>query len=84
MMGEARAMTAQRPAFLSPERWLHPLFASPQARRGGIVRRKLRDVERSVGRAAVEAQLRRRGFRAVGNAGQCIVFRNRDPIRVVE
>jgi len=71
------------PPPITPERWLRQAFSSAQALDGGIVRRKVRDVDRIVGRAAFEAYLRSRGFRAVENAGQYIVFCNRDPVRIL-
>jgi hypothetical protein len=72
------------PALISPELWLRQVFSARAARDGGIVRRQVRDVERIVGRAAFEAELRRRGFRAVENAGQYVTFCNRAPIRMVD
>mgnify|MGYP006280244161 CR=1 FL=1 len=75
-------MTKQ-PAPMTPERWMRHLFSSQAARDGAIVRRKLRDVERYVGRAAFEEELRRRGYRAIENAGQIVIFCNRAPVRRV-
>lgn len=77
-------MTATLPAFLAPDIWLRQLFAARAAAEGGIVRRQVRDVERIVGRARFEAELKRRGFRAVENAGQYVVFCNRGPVRLIE
>ena len=71
------------PDKITPEIWLLQLFASQSARDGGVVRRKVRDVENIVGRATFEAELQRRGFRAVENAGQFVVFCNREPVRLV-
>jgi hypothetical protein len=48
------------------------------------VRRKLRDVERIAGRDAFERELRRRGLRAVENAGQLVIFCNRAPVLLIE
>jgi len=48
-----------------------------------VVRRKVRDMERMVGREAFLAEIRRRGFTAVENAGQVIVFCNAEPVRLV-
>jgi hypothetical protein len=72
------------PGPVTPERWLIQIFSARAAAEGGIVRRSVRDVERIVGRRRFEAELSRRGFRAVENAGQYVVFCNRQPIRVVE
>lgn len=69
------------PQFLSPEHWLRHLFASQAAQEGGVVRRKVRDIERYVGREAFLTEMRRRGFTVVENAGQFVVFCNHEPVR---
>jgi hypothetical protein len=38
-------------------------------------------VDRFVGREAFLAEMRRRGFSVVENAGQLVIFCNREPIR---
>lgn len=68
---------------LPPDVWLLQMFSAKSAREGGIVRRQVRDVERIVGRSAFESELRRRGYRAVENAGQFIIFCNREPVTVL-
>lgn len=68
---------------MSSEDWLANLFSSKAARDGQVVRRKLRDVDRYIGREALKSELDRRGFRAVENAGQIIIFCNREPIHRV-
>ncbi|MDP3194671.1 N-(5'-phosphoribosyl)anthranilate isomerase [Tabrizicola sp.] len=50
---------------------------------GGTVRRKVADVERLIGRERFLHEVRRRGFRVVENAGQFIVFCNREPVYVL-
>jgi len=40
------------PVYLKPETWIAHLFSSRAAREGGIIRRKLRDIDRFVGREA--------------------------------
>ncbi|MEN0079360.1 MAG: hypothetical protein AAF753_09645 [Pseudomonadota bacterium] len=60
------------------------LFSSKAAAQGGVIRRKLRDIERYVGRELFVAELHRRGFQAVENAGQIIVFCNREPVRRIK
>jgi hypothetical protein len=71
------------PAPLSPDAWVTHLFTAKAAREGGVVRRKLRDIERYVGRDAFENELRRRGYHAVENAGQLVIFCNQEPIRLI-
>lgn len=72
------------PLPITPDLWLRQLFGAQAARDGGVVRRKVRDVERIVGRDAFERELRRRGFRAVENSGQFVIFCNRAPVRLIE
>ena len=67
---------------LSAEGWLLHLFSSKSACQGGVIRRKLTDIDRYVGRDRFKAELDRRGYRAVENAGQIIVFCNQDPIKL--
>lgn len=68
---------------LCRDTWMTHLFSAKTARQGGVVRRKLRDVERYVGRDVFEAELKRRGYHTVENAGQLIVFCNQEPIREI-
>lgn len=71
------------PAPLSAEAWLQHLFSSKAAQNGAVIRRKSRDIERYVGRAAFEAELKRRGYHAVENAGQIVIFCNQEIIRLI-
>lgn len=56
--------------------WLAAVFAAGAVARGGIVRRAVRDVEREVGRPALEAAVRARGFHLVECGGQFVVICN--------
>ncbi|SFS56296.1 hypothetical protein SAMN04488040_0967 [Sulfitobacter marinus] len=76
-------MILARPSPLSPNQWVLDLFSSKSARSGGVIRRKMRDIERYVGKAEFEQELMRRGFHAVENAGQLVIFCNQEPVRVV-
>ena len=46
-----------------------------------MIRRKARDIERFAGMALFMAEIDRRGFRAMENSGQIVIFCNRAPIR---
>lgn len=70
-----------KPSPLSPDVWMTDIFKSKAAFSGGVIRRAARDVERFVGREAFKAELERRGFQAIENAGQIVIFCNREPIR---
>ena len=65
----------------TPEAWFRHLFNAQSARDGGVVRRKTRDMERMVGRKVFQAEIARRGFTAIENADQVLVFCNREPLR---
>ena len=71
------------PPPISADHWLDQLFSSKAARDGHIVRRKLAHVERYVGRERFYRELSRRGYHAVENAGQVVVFCNQEPVHVI-
>ncbi|MBL9075276.1 N-(5'-phosphoribosyl)anthranilate isomerase [Tabrizicola sp.] len=71
------------PEFLSSDQWISHLFSSQAAREGGVIRRKVRDVERYVGRETFLQEMKRRGFPVVENAGQFVIFGNQESIRQV-
>ncbi|MDX2482261.1 MAG: N-(5'-phosphoribosyl)anthranilate isomerase [Pseudodonghicola sp.] len=75
-------MTQLSPHF-TPEKWLLQLFSSKAACAGGVIRRQTRDGERLIGRTQFEAELARRGFHAVENADQIVIFCNQQPVRVI-
>ncbi len=68
---------------VEPDAFFADLFSSKAARSGAVVRRKVRDVERIVGRDMFVGELKRRGFSSVENAGQFVIFCNCEPIRRV-
>ena len=67
----------------SPDVVLLELFSSKAAREGAVIRRKARDIDRLIGRAAFLQELNRRGYRAVENAGQIVIFCNREPVQIL-
>ncbi len=71
------------PAPLSAETWMQHLFSSKAARNGAVIRRKTRDIERYVGRTGFEAELKRRGYHAVENAGQMVIFCNQEAVLLI-
>ncbi len=81
-MRQTRGMT-QHFALLPPELWMQQVFEAKAAREGGVVGRRSWDVERIVGRDAFLNELRRRGYHAVENAGQLVIFCNQEPIRLI-
>lgn len=69
---------------VSPDRWIVQMFSARSAAEGGIVRRKITDVERLIGRERFLHEVQRRGFRVVENAGQFVVFCNRQPVSLLD
>jgi len=72
------------PPVLDPDQWIIHVFSSQAAAKGGVVRRSVRDVERILGWDRFRSELRRRGFRAVLNGGQVVIFCNAEPVQVFE
>ncbi|WP_264213375.1 aspartate aminotransferase [Leisingera thetidis] len=66
---------------LSPDIWLRDIFACKAVQNGQVLRRKTRDIERYAGMDAFLAEVRARGFQAVLNREQIVVFCNSAPIR---
>ena len=79
-MRKTGGMYAERSP-LSPEHWLHCIFASKQVQKGGVIRRSARDVERFCGMQAFQAEITRRGYQVIENGGQFIIICNQEPIR---
>ncbi|NNE88747.1 MAG: N-(5'-phosphoribosyl)anthranilate isomerase [Silicimonas sp.] len=72
------------PNTLKPDQWLRHMFSSKAARDGGVIRRQTRDVERIIGMDAFQREIRRRGYRAVINGDQIVVFCNRSTLELIE
>jgi hypothetical protein len=68
------------PKALLAEKYILHLFSSRAAREGSVVRRKTRNIHRIVGRKAFLKEIKRRGYSAVENAGQTVIFCNREPL----
>jgi hypothetical protein len=65
---------------ITSQEWLRQMFSSRTALDGGVIRRKVHDVERLVGREAFLCAMKKRGFRVVENAGHFVVFCNSDDV----
>ena len=68
---------------LGPEPWIARIFSAQAVRKGGVVRRDVRCVEREIGRARLEQEVRDRGFHMIECGGQFVVICNRGGIRVI-
>lgn len=63
--------------------WVDQLFSSKAARKGAVVRRSLSWVNREVGRAQFEAEVRKRGYHLIETADQLVVVCHNGPIRLL-
>ncbi|MEO0486948.1 MAG: N-(5'-phosphoribosyl)anthranilate isomerase [Pseudomonadota bacterium] len=66
---------------LSPDRWIETIFASKAARDGKVVRRSLHDIQRYATLDRFTREVQRRGYAAVRNGDQIVIFCNQDGIR---
>jgi len=66
---------------IPPEVFLLQMFSSRAARQGRVIRRSKRDIENFVGLETFLTDIQRRGYQAIENAGQIIIFCNAEPIR---
>jgi len=57
------------------------MFDAKAARDGASIRRSIHDIDRIVGRQQFLAEIERRGYHAVENAGQIVIFCNNEPVR---
>ncbi len=67
---------------LPADLWMRQIFDAKAARDGRVIRRSLTDIDRIVGRDRFHHEIRRRGYHAVENAGQLVIFCNNEPIRL--
>jgi len=72
------------PDVISPDRWIIQIFSARAAAEGGILRRKVADVERLVGRERFYFEVKLRGYHLIENSGQFLVFCNQDPVHVIQ
>ena len=72
-----------RPPALIGQDWLDQIFRAKAAQQGGVVRRKIRDVEREIGRDALELAVRRRGFHLIECDKDFVILCTGAPLRVI-
>jgi hypothetical protein len=75
-------MSQLAPKRISPK-WSDKVFSAKAVADRGVVRRAIRDVERDIGRAAFELEVRRRGFHLIECETQFVVICNPGRINVI-
>lgn len=68
---------------LPNEIWLNQIFAAKSVHFGGVVRRKIVDVERKIGRNRLENEVRRRGFHLIECGSQYVIICDRSLLTVI-
>ncbi|MCP4822459.1 MAG: hypothetical protein GY883_25010 [Shimia sp.] len=59
------------------------MFSARVSERGGMVRRKIRDVEREIGRERLELEVRRRGWHMIETNRDIIILCDTSPFRII-
>ncbi|MCI2398290.1 N-(5'-phosphoribosyl)anthranilate isomerase [uncultured Aliiroseovarius sp.] len=63
--------------------WLSQIFRAKAVVTGGVVRRRVRDVEREIGRDALELEVRKRGFHMIECGDHFVILCTRDPVQII-
>ncbi len=71
------------PAPITPDRWLLQLFSARAVAEGGIVRRKVADVERLIGRRRLMHEVARRGYHLIEVSDQFVIICSQEPVKVL-
>jgi hypothetical protein len=77
MLHESRFQPIRHPS------WGRRIFNAKTVQRGGVLRRSVRDVEREIGREALVAEVKARGFHLIECGGQFIIICNPGHMRVI-
>jgi len=64
--------------------WLGQIFSAKAVKRGAVVRRSVRLVEREIGRDRFIGEVHRRGYHLLECGGQFVVVCSKGPIRLLE
>lgn len=59
------------------------IFNCAEARRGGVIKRRIRDVERIAGREAFINAAKSHGFQVVENGRHYVIFCNDEPVHAL-
>ncbi|KGB82982.1 MAG: N-(5'-phosphoribosyl)anthranilate isomerase [Confluentimicrobium sp.] len=63
--------------------WLNQIFAAKSAASGGVVRRKIVDVERKIGRQRLELEVRKRGFHMIECGAQFVIICDPTEVKLI-
>lgn len=63
--------------------WLDQIFRARSAATGGVLRRRVADVEREIGRDRLELEVRRRGFHMIECGQHFVIICQSAPLRII-
>jgi hypothetical protein len=63
--------------------YIHRIFQAQQAKRGGIVRRKVSDIDKFASMAQLEAEVRLRGFHMWITGKQAVILCHRGDLQMI-
>lgn len=66
----------------SAELWLDRTFSCKTALSGGVIKRSVSEVQSYIGRERFLSEIKKRGFQAVENGDDMVIFCNRNPVRL--
>ena len=72
-----------QPQRLLGQDWLDQIFTTKSAQTGGLVRRKIVDVNREISQEALELEVRRRGYHMLRCGGHFVILCKSDPITLI-
>ena len=70
-------------SILDNQNWLEQIFAAISVGNGGVARRKIYEVERKIGRRALELEVRRRGFHLIECGNQFVIIYDKSEVRMI-
>jgi hypothetical protein len=65
------------------QKWIGQIFSAKQAKRGGIVRRKVTSVKKYATVKDLKAEVKRRGFHMLRSGDQYLIFCHKGAFRVI-
>lgn len=76
-------MTVTELRYPRGQEWLDQIFQSRAVETGGVIKRQVVDVDREIGRDALIAEVRRRGFRMIRTRAHFVIVCDPGPIDLV-
>lgn len=64
-------------------KWIHQIFRAQQVRNGGIVRRKVSNVQKYASVEDLECEVKKRGFHMLQSGDQYLIFCHKGVFKVI-